>query len=285
MALDDLPPQAPLRRPEGQAYAERVLAKSRPVLLSHRSLLDQAYGSDYWQKVDVFFPEVRHVGALPILIFAHGGSWIAGYKEWMAFMAPAMTALPAIFVSVSYRLAPATKFPGPFDDCAKAIAWVYQHAEAMGGDRSRLYVGGHSAGAHLMALAALRRDALAAHGVPRNLVKGCIAVSAPFDLRLSDPRQATESHHALLADLLDATAASPIAHVSPAAPPFLISVGELDFPQLREQADQMRQTLSAASVPVVFQDLKRHDHFDTSERAVEPDHPWLAEVGRLLSAR
>ncbi|MGF6312624.1 arylformamidase [Bradyrhizobium sp. i1.8.4] len=285
MALHDLPLQAPLRRPEGQAYAERVLAKSRPVLSSHRGLLDQAYGSDYWQKVDVFLPEVRHDNLVPILIFAHGGSWIAGYKEWMAFMAPAMTALPAVFVSVSYRLAPAIKFPGPFDDCARAIAWVYERAEAIGGDRSRLYVGGHSAGAHLMALAALRRDALIAHGLPRDVVKGCIATSAPFDLRLPDPQQATESHRVLLADLLDATIASPVAHVSPGAPPFLISVGELDFPPLREQAERMRQALSAVSVPVVFQDLEGHDHFDTSERAIEPGHPWLAQVARFLRAR
>ncbi|SED23727.1 alpha/beta hydrolase [Bradyrhizobium erythrophlei] len=282
MALDDLPPQPPLRFPQGQAYAERVLEKSRPVLLSHRRLLDQAYGPDYWQKVDVFLPENLRGASLPILIFAHGGSWIAGYKEWMAFMAPAVTALPAVFVSVSYRLAPAIKFPGPFDDCVSAVAWVYEHAEAIGGDRSRLYVGGHSAGAHLMALVALRGDALMARGLPHDVVKGCIAASAPFDLRLSDPGQTTENHRTLLADLLDAEAASPIVHVSPAAPPFLISVGEFDFPPLREQAERMRQALSAASGSVVLQDLKDHDHFDTSERSVEPGHPWLAQVARLL---
>ena len=284
MALEDLPPQAPLRLPEGQAYGERVLARSRSALSSHPSLLDQAFGPDYYQKLDVFFPERPPAGGAPILVFAHGGSWIAGYKEWMAFMAPAVTALPAVFVSVSYRLAPGAKHPAPYEDCLAAIAWVHDNARSLRGDRSRLYVGGHSAGAHLMALAATRPDDLSSRGLPPDVIKGCAAVSGAFDLRLSDPPEPVQSHahQVLLADPAQAEAASPIANVSPATRPFLITVGETDFPDLREQAVRMADRLRAAAVPVVFQDLPGHDHFATNERSVEAGHPWLTELARMI---
>lgn len=282
--FDHLPPQAPLKTPEGQAYGHRVLARSREVLLSHPSLLDRSYGADYYQKVDVFVPTFPVRSPVPVLVFAHGGSWIAGYKEWMAFMAPAVTALPAVFVSVSYRLAPLNTVADLVDDCAAAIAWVYEHAGEFAADRSRLFVGGHSAGGHLMSLTALRQDLLVTLGLPRGVVRGCLAVSAPFDLRLPDP--AWSSNLALLqavtAAPVDMASVSPLAHITKHAPPFLIAIGENDFPVIRQQGVRMRDTLAEADVPTAFLDLIGHDHFATGERIVEPGHPWLREAAQIL---
>jgi arylformamidase len=282
--FDRLPPQAPLKTPEGQAYGQRVLERSRTVLLSQPSLLDRSYGADYYQKVDVFLPASRVISQMPILVFAHGGSWIAGYKEWMAFMAPAVTALPAVFVSVSYRLAPANTLADLVDDCAAAIAWVYAHAVEFRADRSRLFVGGHSAGGHLMSLTALRPDLFTALGLPRDVVKGCLAVSTPFDLRLPDP--AWSSNLALLqavtAGPVDMAAVSPLAHITRDAPPFLIAIGENDFPVIRHHGVRMRDGLAQANVPTTFLDLVGHDHFATGERIVEPGHPWLREAAQIL---
>lgn len=284
MSLDDLPPQPALHTPAGRAYGNRVLERSRTVLLSRRNaLLDLSYGASYWQKVDVFLPE-KHTEPLPILLFAHGGSWIAGYKEWMAFMAPALTGLPAVFVSVSYRLAPAHKFPAPLHDCVDAIAWIHDHATSFGGNRSRIFVGGHSAGAHLMTLAALLPELLVARKLPENAVKGCLPVSAPYDLRPASQASSLEGslYEPLLETWSDAPAASPIAHVHAGAPPFFITVGGADFPAFREQAEQMRDALTHAHVPTTYLDLSGHDHFDTNERSVEPGHPWLMEAARML---
>lgn len=284
MAIDDLPVQAPLRLAEGQAYGERVLERSRPVLASRHGLFDQPFGDDYYQKLDVFLPDGQQDEPLPVLMFAHGGSWIAGYKEWMAFMAPAITALPAIFVSVSYRLAPKTRHPGLYDDCVSALKWVYDHADAIGADRSRLFVGGHSAGGHLMALVATNNAGLVARGLPADVVKGCIPVSASFDVRLASPSLigTSHAHQVLLADPADADSASPIASVSAKLPPFLITVGEFDFPRLRDQGLRMAEALLKAGVQMKFLDLPGHDHFDTSERSVDSDHPWLKNVARML---
>lgn len=283
MSLIDLPSQSRLVHPEGEAYAARVTERSRPVLANHPSLLDQPYGPDYWQKVDVFFPEAPPGAPPPIILFAHGGSWIAGCKEWMAFMATALSALPAIFVSVSYRLAPECLFPGPVEDCLDAIAWIYDRADSLGGDKERIFVGGHSAGGHLMTMAALNHDGARRRRLPDGLIKGCLAVSSPFDLRaLASAADHTDCK--LLRDSADADAASPILHVSPEAPPFLITIGEHDFSRVREQGVRMRNALASAGAPVVFQDLPGHDHFATNERSLDRGHPWLNQVTRMLSA-
>lgn len=284
MSLADLPAQRPLRLPQGQAYGKRVLELSALVYDSHRHLPDQAYGSDYWQKVDVFMPENTELKSLPILVFAHGGSWVAGYKEWMAFMAPAITAIPAVFVSVSYRLAPENRYPLPFEDCLAAIKWAYEHADKIGGDKSKIYIGGHSAGAHLMALAAVRRDWQNVYGLPSDVVRGCLAVSAIFDLRTNDQTSPAETdlYGTFLESAEDAEDASPVTHVAPGLPPFIITIGENDFPFMREQAIVMRKKMESVGGTVVFQDLEGHDHFDTSERSIEENHPWLRATTEFL---
>lgn len=287
MSFADLPPQPPLRTPDGERYSRNMAVRSAPILDGESGdLLDLPYGDDYWQKVDIFRPETG-TGPWPIIVFAHGGSWIAGCKEWMAFMAPAIRALPAIFVSVSYRLAPAVRYPTIVEDCADALRFIHQQAQVIGADPDRIFVGGHSAGAHLMALLALSPDMLVARGLPRNTIKGCLAQSAPFDLRAGDGRDAeqlAQIHAILLNDAADAEAASPLMRPLGDSPPFLITVGDRDFPRIRAAAPLMRDALVDANVEVQFQDLPDHDHFETSERCVDEGHPWLSAVREMLSS-
>mgnify|MGYP003352641242 CR=1 FL=1 len=106
MAFDNLPEQKKMGG-EGEAYAAECLKRSKAAMKGARTVLDQAYGDDYWQKVDLYLPKDESAKDLPVLIFLHGGGGEFGYKEWMGFQAPPIVAFPAIFVSVSYRLAPA----------------------------------------------------------------------------------------------------------------------------------------------------------------------------------
>ena len=126
-----------------------------------RCVLDQSYGSDYWQRLDIYLPATTSRSSVPVFCFLPGGAWINGCKEWLAFMAPAVTSAPAVFVALSYRHAPAAKFPAQLDDTLDGLAWVHRNIVRWGGDARRIYLGGHSAGGHLAALATLRRDALA----------------------------------------------------------------------------------------------------------------------------
>lgn len=99
-------------------------------------------------------------GPLPCVYWMHGGGLVLGsnvgddarFDRWC-------TELGCIGVSVEYRLAPETPYPGPLDDCYAGLAWIHAEAERFGIDRDRIGIGGASAGAGLAAgLALLARD-------------------------------------------------------------------------------------------------------------------------------
>ncbi len=94
---------------------------------------------------------------LPILVVLHGGGWVIGsVDEYDLTARQFANASGAIVVSVDYRLAPEDPFPAPLDDCWTALRWTAAHAAELGGDASRLAIGGDSAGGNLSAACALR---------------------------------------------------------------------------------------------------------------------------------
>jgi len=99
----------------------------------------------------------RPMDALPAtLVYFHGGGWVLGSLDG-ADGSCRMLANRArvVVISVAYRLAPETKFPGPVEDAYAAVVWVAGQASELGIDRARIAVGGSSAGGNLAAAAAL----------------------------------------------------------------------------------------------------------------------------------
>jgi acetyl esterase len=97
----------------------------------------------------------------PLVVYYHGGGWVIGTIETHDNTCRALArASGAAVLSVGYRLAPETRFPGPLDDCYEALVWAKDHAGDLGIDGTRLAVGGDSAGGNLAAAVAIRaRDA------------------------------------------------------------------------------------------------------------------------------
>jgi acetyl esterase/lipase len=99
-------------------------------------------------------------GNLPCVYFMHGGGYVFGtyvmddlrFDRWCPEM-------KIVGVSVEYRLAPETAYPGPLEDCYAGLKWVYDNAATLGVDTAKLGIGGASAGGGLAAgLALLARD-------------------------------------------------------------------------------------------------------------------------------
>ncbi|ESP89193.1 alpha/beta hydrolase [Candidatus Halobonum tyrrellensis] len=94
----------------------------------------------------------------PTLVFFHGGGWCLGTLDSADDIARGLCErVGAVVVSVDYRLAPEHPFPAAVDDAADAVAWVREHAAALGGD-GRVGVAGTSAGGNLAAATALRES-------------------------------------------------------------------------------------------------------------------------------
>jgi acetyl esterase/lipase len=257
MRPEDYPPQEPFSDP-ARRYHDEVMRQGAGIAGE-----DIAYGEDPYQRILVC-PAKRPDGSL--LAFLHGGGWTNGYKEWMAFMAPAFAEAGITFASVGYRLAPGHVFPTGFDDACEAMRWLGGHARDLGADPKRVFVGGHSAGGHYAALMSLK--------LPAGTVRGCLPISGVYDFR-SDSGLPVRPRFLGPADSGAEVAASPIAAIDARPPPFLLAHGSEDFPHLMHQAERMEAAVRAASGEVERLVLPGRNHFTASYAGGERNGPWV----------
>lgn len=112
----------------------------------------------------------------PVLIWIHGGSWSYGDKEEVMSKAEYFTSKGFVFVSVNYRLSPKVKHPVHVQDVANAIMWVYQNAKHYSADPRKIFLMGHSAGAHLAALVSINEEFIKAAGGSADILKGIVLI-------------------------------------------------------------------------------------------------------------
>src|SRR5581483_10396907 len=103
-------------------------------------------------KLDVYLPKGKK--EFPVLFFVHGGGWKSGNKSWYGALGHAFAQAGIGVVLTNYRLSPQVKHPAHVQDVAKAFAWTCANIGKYGGRADRLFVCGHSAGGHLVALLA-----------------------------------------------------------------------------------------------------------------------------------
>lgn len=142
------------------------------------------YGPGLRQLVDVYEPAGDSSGR-PIVVFVTGGAWVIGYKAWSVPVGRALAAQGIVVVAPDYRNCPQARIDGMLDDVDRAVGWVLDHAEALGGDRRKVLLAGQSAGAHLCSLLLVRKAEAACFGgvVPRwsaQDVLGFVGISGPY---------------------------------------------------------------------------------------------------------
>ena len=220
----------------------------------------------------------------PIAVFVYGGGWTDGATGQFARYALDFAAAGWIAVECSYRLADEAAFPAQIVDVHAALDWLGEHAAAYGGDPERLALVGHSAGAHLAALASVTRDRPELTPDPssrpdeRGSVAAVAGLSGVYDFDLSAASRETFAD--LLADLgADSSlpeqrrVASPVTHVTAAAPPTLLLHGADDGVVPPEQSERYRDALAEADVPV------------DCETVPDADHVFLHSSGEFESTR
>lgn len=215
---------------------------------------------DQKHRLDLYLPPTCN---WPMFVFVHGGALISGDKCLRVGGADVYGNIGRFYASrgigvalINYRLQPHVTWREQVDDVARATAWIYTHAQHYGGDCSRLFVGGHSAGAQLAARVALDPKALRQHGLTPAIVKGVIAVSgAGFDLRDAKTYELGRNLHLYEArfrcgDPTDhwKTEASPITFATPGAPPFLIIYPKGETEALRRQSNLLHAALRENAV-------------------------------------
>jgi len=141
---------------------------------------DIAYGPEEWQALDIYTPEKMESPA-PVLVFFYGGRWTLGNKEQYAFAALPFVEKGYIVVIPDYSKYPDVKFPAFVDDAALATSWVYDNIAEYKGNNKRLYLSGHSSGAHLAALVTADPEYLKKYGKNRSIVRAFSGLAGPYD--------------------------------------------------------------------------------------------------------
>jgi acetyl esterase/lipase len=228
-------------------------------------------------RLDVYRPLGRD--GRPVLFFVHGGAWVAGSKDDVlavygyGTIADSLARRGVVVVMPNYRLSPAVRHPEHIRDVARAFAWTCANVRNYAGDPSRIFVGGHSAGGHLVSLLATDETYLQAEGRGLRDVRGVIAVSGVYrldafgfektfgplagltvSLRASPLFPVFGTNPAVLRE------ASPASHVRPGLPPFLLINGSLDYCPLREMAREFGAALREKGCEVRTREVAWRTH-------------------------
>jgi acetyl esterase len=199
----------------------------------------------------------------PVVVFFHGGGWVIGSIASHDNVCGRMAAESGCTViSVDYRLAPETKFPGAAEDAYAATSWVAAHADELGVDASRLAVAGDSAGGNLAAVTSLLARERGGPAIAFQLL-----IYPVTDLSQDYPSHAENGplgyllttnsmtwfaeHYVGGVDDVDWRAAPITASAFDGLPPALVITAELD--PLRDEGEAYAGKLEAAGVPVTTQ--------------------------------
>ena len=117
----------------------------------------------------------------PVLVFFYGGRWTDGSKDMYPFVAKPFLDMGYVVVIPDYRKYPDVKFPAFVEDGAQAVAWTLDNVSEYHGDSSRLFIMGHSAGAHIGALISADERYLAKFNHSTQDIKAFAGLSGPYD--------------------------------------------------------------------------------------------------------
>ena len=225
-----------------------------------------AFGTSPRQMLDIYRPVTPVAGALPVVMFFYGGSWDSGSKQDYLFVAEALTSLGYLVVIPDYRVYPEVKFPQLMQDPAQAVYWVKQHIASMQGDPDRVFLMGHSAGAHLAMMLSLNPAYLSQVGLTPKAIAGTIGLAGPYDfLPLTSDRL-----RAIFAPPDQEWLSQPIHFVQLPLPPLLLLTGLKDQTVWPKNSINLAQAVERVGGQVRLNTYAEYDHVDIIAKLARP---------------
>ena len=152
------------------------------------------------------------------------------------------------------------------DQVRRAVAWIYKNAARFGGDSNRLYLSGHSSGAHLAGVV-LVTDWQKDFGLPSDVVKGGVLMSGMYDLK--PVRLSKRSEYVNFTDEME-QALSTQRHLDKLNTPIIVAQGTLESPEFQRQTREFAAAVKAAGKPVQLIVAEGYNHFELPETFGNP---------------
>ncbi len=279
-------------------------AASEPPAVPYTLKTDVTFAQVGAEKLQLDIAIPKGEGPRPCLVCLHGGAWKVGSRKQLSqptrmidLGLPGKSLLDVyasqgyVAVSISYRLAPANKFPAQIRDAKTAVRFLRANATQFGIDPDRIAALGFSAGGHLAALLGTADDVTEFEGdlypEQSSKVQCVVDFFGPTDLTLYGETPGIEK--SIMVPLLGGTTrdrielykrASPLEHVSKDDPPFLILHGTADIMVPIIHSERLHERLTAAGVKSELVTVKGQGHGwggEESKRSIDLSLRFLAE--------
>jgi len=258
------------------AYDQTVYAPNQQQLAARRKVASEsalkrfpperrAYGSSNIEKLDIYKTNKPNA---PVMVFTHGGAWRNGAAKDFAFQAEMYVNAGANLVILDFvqiQDAGGSLLP-MIQQVRSAVAWVYKNAAGFGADPDRLFVSGHSSGAHLTGCV-LVTDWQKDFGLPANFIKGGLMVSGMYDLK--PVRLSKRSQYVNFSDEIE-QALSSQRHLDRLNAPIIVAYGTQETPEFQRQGRDFAAAVKAVDKPVELIVGEGFNHFEMQETYGNP---------------
>jgi len=222
-----------------------------------KGLLNVPYGDDDREVVDIFSAEGTNKA--PVIVFMHGGAWTRGSKEGYSFPAAEFVPRGVAWVATEFTNVPQGTLSNQVRQNRDAVAWVYNNA---------------------MCGMSLITDWEKLYGLPKNLIKGAIAISGMYDL---EAVYLSYRNNYLGLSEEDWQENSPIRHIpKECSTPLLIGCSEHDTAEFHRQPETFLKAWQAAGHKGEYIELMDRHHFSGSLCYGEPDHPLFQKICDMI---
>jgi len=245
---------------------------------------NRIYGKEKLNTLDIYVPDVTQIlnTPFPVVIFFYGGCWggcATFNKENYRFVAQALSSNQFITVIGDYRRYPQALFPEIINDSKNIVEWVKTYISHFHGDSNRIFLMGHSAGAHLAAMLTLNENYLKPETYQS--IKGFIGLAGPYDFL-----PLTESYQKIVfGPTAKYPTSQPINFVSGTEPPLLLLQGILDEDVLPKNAKNLSRKIKQMRGCAKLQLYKNTDHTEILGALAIPirdNKPVLTDIIKFL---
>jgi arylformamidase len=238
-------------------YIKQYINKSQ-LSKKRLNLIECEYGPKPTNTIDLFIPKSASQKApCPIMVFIHGGYWQELSKNESQFSAMDFVKNDIAFAAVDYTLCPKASISDIINECKAAINWLQSSFHKYNYDPKNIYISGSSAGAHLAAMCCLENS----KEKDQSLVKlaGVVLVSGIYDL---EPLIPTTINNSIGMDKNSAMAASPLFKNLSDFPNTIITWGENETIEFKEQSIIFSEALTNNGINVQTIEIRNRNHFD-----------------------
>ena len=259
------------------AYQQESAEMSHKVVTNLDCFKDVQYGNDEPQKLDIFPAAVDRA---PILVDIHGGGWRSGSRNIRSFPASSVTKAGVMWVPIDYGLAPNYSIHQMVNHVRSAIVWLYHNVSKYGGDPSKLYVSGNSAGGHLTGCI-LMPDWHKNFGVPSDIIKGACAISGVYDLQALVHAEYGYNDE-LGMDIETAQNFSPLFNLPTKGCPLIVSYGAPEPDEFRRQSRVYYEAWKGGGFPATEIVVNGAHHFAMSRQMSDPNSALFQAVTKMI---